>query len=263
MNIKCQCNESDKTGQTSVMCCNCCGLPDEDFWTNQGECSQRSDATEDQSGNEIWETKIESLIKKAVSHAKRHSYELNVDSYRMGAEDLYELIKIEPRLPTPETKPTEDVYRWVKASENNIPKDNAFEMDDYDRQCIRIKIDGNKTITTGYYDHEEKRWYYWNDEEIKEDEIEWLEKLPIPDKGDKEYWEPEIINGFIQIDIDKRTLPKDGQYIRFITETEDEHEGYFVGGEDVFSVSDSVWFFKWNVHQWKAIEQPQRIIEGL
>ena len=30
--IKCQCKEEAKTGQTSVMCCNICGLPDEDFW---------------------------------------------------------------------------------------------------------------------------------------------------------------------------------------------------------------------------------------
>lgn len=29
---KCSCEEDDKTGQTSVMCCNVCGLPDENFW---------------------------------------------------------------------------------------------------------------------------------------------------------------------------------------------------------------------------------------
>lgn len=39
MNIKCQCKESDKHGQTSVMCCNHCGLPDEDFWSNGEENS--------------------------------------------------------------------------------------------------------------------------------------------------------------------------------------------------------------------------------
>ena len=31
--IKCQCDNEIKTGQTSVMCCNVCGLPDEKFWT--------------------------------------------------------------------------------------------------------------------------------------------------------------------------------------------------------------------------------------
>lgn len=31
--IKCQCDNEIKTGQTSVMCCNICGLPDEKFWT--------------------------------------------------------------------------------------------------------------------------------------------------------------------------------------------------------------------------------------
>lgn len=35
-NIKCQCDNEIKTGQTSVMCCNICGKPDEDFW-NMGE----------------------------------------------------------------------------------------------------------------------------------------------------------------------------------------------------------------------------------
>lgn len=30
--MKCNCNQEVKTGQTSVMCCNICGLPDEDFW---------------------------------------------------------------------------------------------------------------------------------------------------------------------------------------------------------------------------------------
>ena len=35
-NIKCQCDNEIKTGQTSVMCCNICGKPDEDFW-NVGE----------------------------------------------------------------------------------------------------------------------------------------------------------------------------------------------------------------------------------
>ena len=32
--IKCDCNNEIKTGQTSVMCCNLCGKPDEDFWNN-------------------------------------------------------------------------------------------------------------------------------------------------------------------------------------------------------------------------------------
>ncbi len=31
--IKCDCDNEIKTGQTSVMCCNICGKPDEDFWS--------------------------------------------------------------------------------------------------------------------------------------------------------------------------------------------------------------------------------------
>ena len=30
--IKCTCKNEIKTGQTSVMCCNICGKPDEKFW---------------------------------------------------------------------------------------------------------------------------------------------------------------------------------------------------------------------------------------
>jgi hypothetical protein len=31
--LKCSCDNEIKTGQTSVMCCNICGKPDEKFWT--------------------------------------------------------------------------------------------------------------------------------------------------------------------------------------------------------------------------------------
>lgn len=30
--ISCQCKEEDKHGETSIMCCNNCGLSTEDFW---------------------------------------------------------------------------------------------------------------------------------------------------------------------------------------------------------------------------------------
>lgn len=34
-NIGCQCSNEIKTGTTSIHCCNICGKPDEEFWTNQ------------------------------------------------------------------------------------------------------------------------------------------------------------------------------------------------------------------------------------
>lgn len=40
MNRICICHESEKHGQTSVMCCNKCGLPDEDFWKPPSEADQ-------------------------------------------------------------------------------------------------------------------------------------------------------------------------------------------------------------------------------
>ncbi len=65
--------------------------------------------------------------------------------------------------------------------------------------------------------------------------------------------EIEIIDGYTQLMIDRRSLPKDGQHVKFMTENEEFHEGYFVGGDDIFHVSDSKFFFKWHVQQWKAI----------
>ncbi len=32
INKHCSCEEEDKRGETSVMCCNDCGKPTEDFW---------------------------------------------------------------------------------------------------------------------------------------------------------------------------------------------------------------------------------------
>jgi len=90
---------------------------------------------------------------------------------------------------------------------------------------------------------------YWQKIEI----IEYY--LPLLKALNDEDWKPEVINGYTQIAVDRRTLPKDGQYIRFKTENEDEHDGYFIEGsqDDIFHVSESLWFFKWHVHQWKSI----------
>lgn len=57
----------------------------------------------------------------------------------------------------------------------------------------------------------------------------------------------------VEIKIDRSTLPQDGQHIRFKTDKEEWHEGYFVAGDDIFSVTDDVWFFVWYVHEWEAI----------
>lgn len=34
-NIQCACEEKHKHGETSIMCCNHCGLPTEKFWTKK------------------------------------------------------------------------------------------------------------------------------------------------------------------------------------------------------------------------------------
>lgn len=35
--IECQCKNEDKHGETSIMCCNHCGKPTEEFWTKKTE----------------------------------------------------------------------------------------------------------------------------------------------------------------------------------------------------------------------------------
>lgn len=42
---------------------------------------------------------IDELVKKAVAHAKKHSYELNEDSYILGVEDTVEKLKSAPTEP--------------------------------------------------------------------------------------------------------------------------------------------------------------------
>lgn len=67
----------------------------------------------------------------------------------------------------------------------------------------------------------------------------------------------------MDIKLDRQTLPKDGQYIRFKTEDESWHDGYFVDGDDIFSVSDKVFFFSWNVHEWEPLDNtPPRTPSG-
>lgn len=63
----------------------------------------------------------------------------------------------------------------------------------------------------------------------------------------------EVVDGYTLINIDKRTLPKDGQKIEFDDDHGETYEGSYIEKEGMFHVTDSVFFFSWHVHKWKAI----------
>lgn len=62
-------------------------------------------------------------------------------------------------------------------------------------------------------------------------------------------------SGFIEIKHDFSTLPKDGQEVKFQTENEEWHIGYYVAGENIFTYGtdpdrEDNFTSAWNVIQW-------------
>lgn len=62
----------------------------------------------------------------------------------------------------------------------------------------------------------------------------------------------------MEIKLDRSTLPKDGEHIKFKDDNEEWHEGHFCEGDDIFHISDSVWFFAWHVHEWEPINNMEK-----
>lgn len=54
-----------------------------------------------------------------------------------------------------------------------------------------------------------------------------------------------------EIELDRLTLPKDGQSISFQTENEEWHDGYFVDGDDLFWINESKWYPAFDILKWK------------
>ncbi len=65
----------------------------------------------------------------------------------------------------------------------------------------------------------------------------------------------------IELKIDKKTLPKDGQKIEWQTQEDFDNDvwqqGHFSSGDDVFCIGfeDKVkkWDLSWNIIQWRAL----------
>jgi hypothetical protein len=59
----------------------------------------------------------------------------------------------------------------------------------------------------------------------------------------------------MKIKLDKTTLPKDGQLVKFY----DGHEwrnGEYQEEDECFYVNRRVFFFAWQIHEWEPINQP-------
>lgn len=65
----------------------------------------------------------------------------------------------------------------------------------------------------------------------------------------------------MEIKIDPATLPADGQGVRYQTQDEEWHDGYFIEGENMFWVNDSKWHYAWHVLQWENTD-PEHIVES-
>ena len=56
------------------------------------------------------------------------------------------------------------------------------------------------------------------------------------------------------IKIDRTTLPKDGQRIRFSTYEEEDLIGQFSEGDDLFVITPTKWYSAFDVHTWELLK---------
>lgn len=54
-----------------------------------------------------------------------------------------------------------------------------------------------------------------------------------------------------EIKLDRATLPKDGQPVKFQTQDEDWHEGYFIDEDDLFWINDDKWYPAFDILKWE------------
>lgn len=64
-----------------------------------------------------------------------------------------------------------------------------------------------------------------------------------------------------EVKIDRSTLPKDGQWVKFETSKEDGLIGQFIEGDDLFVINASRWKTSWEVYQWEPYEKENQIIK--
>lgn len=253
MNKICICHNSEKTGQTSVMCCNVCGLPDEDFW--QPSPSTEVDK-EDIGVYENYVAKTEVKGQQVVEELKRKVSELVEAALVIGV-----------RRGSPENIHHEDAIALIGSSTINLTErfmellnptategqpDLVKYANESFNETARIYGKVKRVAKYGgsiFIIFEDDTCYRLQWQSYKNDTIT-IDASQPQEVGQDEL---EIIDGYVQIAIDRKTLPEDGKRVEFITDKDDMFEGYFVGGDDLFWVNESTWFAKWYVHQWKYI----------
>ena len=58
----------------------------------------------------------------------------------------------------------------------------------------------------------------------------------------------------IEIKIDRSTLPRDGQIVRFDTYTEEGLTGQFFDRDELILTNDAQWKSVWEVYSWEPLE---------
>lgn len=58
----------------------------------------------------------------------------------------------------------------------------------------------------------------------------------------------------MEIKIDKSTLPKDGDKVKFLIRDE-WYSGDYIDEDQMFWVDEATWFFAWQVEQWEFDEE--------
>ena len=72
--------------------------------------------------------------------------------------------------------------------------------------------------------------------------------------GIKKLFEP------VSIKLDRTTLPKDGQGVKFQTQDEEWHIGYFIDGENMFWIREDKWHYANDVLCWEN-NDPAYLVE--
>jgi hypothetical protein len=68
-------------------------------------------------------------------------------------------------------------------------------------------------------------------------------------------FEQMVANPEVEIKIDRATLPDDGQRVRFQTQDESWHEGYFVQGDDLFWINENKWHPAFDILRWQYLDK--------
>lgn len=126
MNTICICHESEKHGQTSVMCCNRCGLPDEDFWQPSPSTETGQQGVEEQAE---WEFLTIIRANRAILKNADGKVAFPNHSAKSAALEVYDdMIEIISHLPAKRSGKEKQVADYVNnLSQPQVGQDELWE----------------------------------------------------------------------------------------------------------------------------------------